>query len=176
MEVGGLQRSGRVILRRATEQDAETLSWFAAETFRETFGPDNEPNDMDAYLRKSFSPEIQRDEIANSAATVILAFDREKSDDSLIGYVHLIAHQSAIEMKRFYVAALWKGRGLSQLLFNEALEEGRRRRGRRLWLTVWERNDRAIAFYKKMGFRISGQATFQLGEDTQTDHMMEIAL
>jgi diamine N-acetyltransferase len=176
MEADGLQKSGRIIVRRAAEQDAETLSWFAAETFRETFGPDNKPSDMDDYLRKSFSPEIQRNEIANSAATIILALDRESSDDSLIGYAHLIADQSAIELKRFYVATSWKGRGLAQLLFHEALAEGHRRGGRRLWLTVWDRNDRAIAFYKKMGFRISGRAIFQLGEDTQTDHMMEIAL
>jgi diamine N-acetyltransferase len=176
MEADGLQSSGRIIVRRATDEDAEALSWFAAERFRETFGPDCKPSDMDAYLRKAFSPEIQRGEIANGAATVILASDRESSDDSLIGYVHLIADQTAIEMKRLYIAPAWKGRGLAQLLFNEALDEGRRRRGRRLWLTVWDRNERAIAFYKKMGFRISGAETFQLGEETQTDHMMEIAL
>ena len=176
MEGDGLQRSGRIIVRRATEQDAEALSWFAAETFRETFGPDSKPSDMDAYLHEAFSPEIQREEIANGAATIILASDRESSDKSLIGYVHLIADQAAIEMKRLYIATEWKGRGLAQLLFNEALDEGRRRGGRRLWLTVWDRNDRAIAFYKKIGFRISGRETFQLGEKTQTDHMMEIAL
>jgi diamine N-acetyltransferase len=176
MEAGDLQKSGRIVVRRAIEEDAESLSQFAAETFRENFGPDNKQSDMDAYLRKSFSPEIQRDEIANSAGTFILALDQESSDDNLIGYAHLIADQSAIELKRIYVATSWKGRGLAQMLFNEALDEGRRRGGSSLWLSVWERNERAIAFYKKMGFRISGSLTFQLGEDTQTDHRMEIAL
>ena len=176
MEAGDHVKSGRIVVRQATEDDAEILSRFAAQTFQETFGPDSKPSDMDAYLRKAFSPALQRAEIANNAATIILASDRESTDGGLIGYVHLIADQSAIEMKRLYIATLWKGRGLAQLLFDKALEEGRRREGQRLWLTVWEQNHRAIAFYKKMGFRISGQETFQLGEDVQTDHVMEIAL
>ena len=176
MEAEDHLKSGRIVLRQATENDAATLSRFAAQTFEETFGPDSKPSDLSAYLVKAFSPAIQRAEIADSAATIILASDRDSSDDGLIGYAHLIAHNSAIEMKRLYIATIWKGRGLAQLLFDKALEEARRLGGERLWLTAWQENFRAIAFYKKMEFRISGQETFQLGEDLQTDHVMEITL
>jgi ribosomal protein S18 acetylase RimI-like enzyme len=41
-----------------------------------------------------------------------------------------------------------------------------------LWLAVWERNPRAIAFYEKSGFDQVGRTTFKLGNDLQFDHVM----
>ena len=41
-----------------------------------------------------------------------------------------------------------------------------------LWLGVWERNLRALAFYRKWGFDIVGEQIFQLGDDPQRDLVM----
>ncbi|HEX7807692.1 MAG TPA: GNAT family N-acetyltransferase, partial [Thermoanaerobaculia bacterium] len=41
-----------------------------------------------------------------------------------------------------------------------------------VWLGVWEHNPRAIAFYEKCGFRITGKHPFLLGSDLQTDLVM----
>ena len=41
-----------------------------------------------------------------------------------------------------------------------------------LWLGVWERNARALAFYRKWGFDVVGEHTFKLGEDPQHDLIM----
>ena len=41
-----------------------------------------------------------------------------------------------------------------------------------LWLGVWEKNDKAISFYKKNGFYEFGKHTFIIGEDKQTDFVM----
>jgi ribosomal protein S18 acetylase RimI-like enzyme len=45
----------------------------------------------------------------------------------------------------------------------------RSRGARTLWLGVWERNARGIAFYRKCGFRPAGTQTFVLGTDPQRD-------
>ena len=44
--------------------------------------------------------------------------------------------------------------------------------GRHLWLGVWERNPRAIAFYAKSGFVHAGSHDFFVGADRQTDHVL----
>ena len=44
--------------------------------------------------------------------------------------------------------------------------------GRTLWLAVWQRNPRAIAFYRKYGFRDVGTHFFVVGSDHQTDRVM----
>ena len=46
------------------------------------------------------------------------------------------------------------------------------RQARTLYLGVWERNARALAFYTKQGFRDVGSRTFILGADHQTDRIM----
>jgi ribosomal protein S18 acetylase RimI-like enzyme len=37
---------------------------------------------------------------------------------------------------------------------------------------VWERNDRALAYYRKSGFVDVGSHTFVVGGDAQTDRVM----
>ena len=37
---------------------------------------------------------------------------------------------------------------------------------------MWERNERAQAFYRKHGFRKVGTQVFVVGTDPQTDHVM----
>ena len=49
------------------------------------------------------------------------------------------------------------------------LDAARARGAKTLWLGVWERNQRAVAFYEKYGFTRVGEHTFVLGSDAQTD-------
>jgi len=48
--------------------------------------------------------------------------------------------------------------------------------GRTLWLGVWERNPRAIAFYTKCGLVDVGAHAFIFGTEEQTDRVMARAL
>jgi ribosomal protein S18 acetylase RimI-like enzyme len=43
--------------------------------------------------------------------------------------------------------------------------------GRHLWLGVWERNPRAIAFYRRAGFTDVGSTFYMVGPDRQTDRV-----
>ena len=59
----------------------------------------------------------------------------------------------------------------------ERLTAAARERGpETLWLGVWERNDRARAFYAKCGFATVGEHIFLFGTDPQTDLVMVAAL
>jgi ribosomal protein S18 acetylase RimI-like enzyme len=41
---------------------------------------------------------------------------------------------------------------------------------------VWERNPKAIAFYRKNGFRVVGEHSFMLGRDQQRDLILAAQL
>ena len=60
-------------------------------------------------------------------------------------------------------------RGVAPALMDAALDAARARGAQTLWLGVWERNPRAVAFYAKYGFVRVGEHTFVLGGDAQTD-------
>jgi len=50
--------------------------------------------------------------------------------------------------------------------------EAVRRGAHTLWLGVWERNERAKAYYKKSGFTDVGSHVFMVGDDAQTDRIL----
>lgn len=179
-------------LRVATAADAERLSRFAAETFHDTFAPDNRPEDMAVYLATSFSPERQRAEIETPGSTIVLAevepavsgTAADTMNRELVGYVRItdeapppcVTGDAPLYLERLYVSRAWHGRGVAQQLMNRTLELVRARGGRTLWLGVWERNPRAIAFYRKYGFTPVGHTTFVLGTDRQTDVVMVVPI
>lgn len=166
-----------IIIRIATVEDAERVSAFAARAFAETFAADNTAEDMAAYLAATFSPELQRAEIADAATRVLLA----ESDGTVVGYAQLAAHPRPacvsgsipIEIVRFYVDRGWHGRGVAQALMRRVIDAAARMGADTLWLGVWERNPRAIAFYRKMRFEDVGSHDFVLGRDVQTDRVMQ---
>jgi diamine N-acetyltransferase len=169
------------VVRRATIADAARLSQLAATTFRETFGRDNSPDDMARYLAEAFTPDRQAAEIRDSAGAVLVAEHHDTSGHlELIGYAHVVAGvppdavqgPAPLELKRLYVAAAWHGRGVAQALMQAALDAARALGARTLWLGVWERNARALAFYNKYAFTRVGQHTFMLGGDEQTDWLL----
>ncbi len=169
------------LVRPATIADAERLSQFAAATFRESFERDNSPEDMARYLAEAFTPERQAAEIVDPAGTVLVAERGETSGDAeLVGYVHLVSGPAPaavqgpapMELKRLYVGRAWQGQGVAQALMDAALDAARVRGAQTLWLGVWERNPRAVAFYARYGFRRVGEHTFMLGDDAQTDWLL----
>ena len=167
-------------LRPATLDDAAALGWFAEHVFRDTFGPHNRPEDMDAYCAKSFSLDAQQRELADRDLHTVLAI----SGGDLAGYAQLrtgpppacVTGPHPIELKRLYVEQRWQGRGIAQTLMNHAIELAHPRGAQTLYLSVWQHNHRAIAFYAKLGFERVGVAPFRLGADLQLDPVMVRAL
>ncbi len=174
-----------LLVRPATLADAPRLSRLGATTFRETFERENTPEDMARYVTEAFTPDRQAAEITDPAGTVLLAERRGTSGDAeLVGYVHLVSGPAPaavkgpapLELKRLYVARAWHGQGVAQALMEAALDAARARSALTLWLGVWERNPRAVAFYRKYGFTRVGEHTFVLGADAQTDWVLALPL
>ena len=165
-------------IRKATPAPADTarLTAFAARTFSEAFAADNRPEDMAAYMAASFTPEHQAAELADPEVITLLA----EIGSDLAGYAQLrsgpapeeVTGPEPIELVRFYVDRRHHGRGLAQSLMTAVLAASAERGAETLWLGVWERNPRAIAFYGKSGFADVGSHEFLLGADRQTDRLM----
>ena len=62
-----------VSIRKANGKDNRLLAQIGAQVFADTFAVDNTPEDMAAYLAKSFSPEIQLSELQDPASTFFIA-------------------------------------------------------------------------------------------------------
>jgi ribosomal protein S18 acetylase RimI-like enzyme len=152
------------------------LAELGEETFREAFGSQNTPEDVTLYAAKTFAPNIQAAELADPKGFFLIA----EIEDEAAGYVRLREAAPAtrtrssrpIEIVRLYARTRWIGRGVGPALMEAALREARARGHDSIWLGVWERNARAIAFYRKWGFVEIGTQPFQLGNDLQNDLVM----
>lgn len=164
-------------IRHASAADAATLAALAERTFRDTFTEVNTPENMAAHAAASYGIDKQRAEIESDRIRTLLV----ELDGVVAGYAQLrnghhpdcVSAENAIELWRFYIDRSGIGRGLAQHLMQAVVAEAAEWNGRALWLGVWEHNPRAIAFYRKCGFVEVGAHVFRLGDDAQTDLIMQ---
>jgi ribosomal protein S18 acetylase RimI-like enzyme len=167
-------------IRRGNPDDAGLLAELGARTFSETFAADNSPGDMAAYLATSFNPAQQTAELNDAASTFYIA----EVGALAAGYAKLHAAKPAkgvegpkpVELARLYVSREWLGRGVGEALMRACIDGAQRAGHETIWLGVWERNGRGLAFYRKWNFRAVGEHFFQLGSDRQRDILMERTL
>jgi ribosomal protein S18 acetylase RimI-like enzyme len=163
-------------IRKADLSDARQLAAVAEATFREAFGAVNTPEDMDLHCRRRFSEIVQGEEILNPNMMTLLC----EENDAPIGFAQLrwerppgcVVAEAPGEIMRLYVASRWHGKGVAQELMSACIEDIRHHGSDVVWLGVWERNPRAISFYRKFGFAEVGAHTYLLGNDLQRDLVM----
>lgn len=132
--------------------------------------------DIDAYCAEAYQPDIQRREILDSGWVTSLA----ECEGRLIGFVQIRLHSpnacipdpGPAEINRIYLMQPWQGKGVADQLLEHSLQALMAGGTRWVWLGVWERNPRAIAFYRKYLFSEMGEQNFQLGSDIQRDLVM----
>lgn len=168
-----------IAYRAAATEDAGALATFAAETFVATFGHLYPPEDLAAYLAKSYGAPIQSAEIADPAIRTWLAL----REGAIVGYAQAgpmdmqAAHAPGdCELYRLYVAAEVKGAGVARALMQEVLAWAKAGEGEALWLSVWEDNARAQRFYKGYGFEHIGEHKFMVGRVADRDFIWRLPL
>lgn len=164
------------IVRLARPADARKLAELAEQTFRETFGEVNTLEDMDIHCQRSYGEAIQLAEISNPHMVTLVS----EKDGDLIGFAQLrwgaapdcVSARFPGEIQRLYVASRWHGKGIAQELMSASIAQFEERKSDIVWLGVWEKNPRAISFYRKFEFTEVGEHVFRLGTDSQRDVIM----
>ena len=184
------------MLRRAGPADACALAEFGARTFRDTYAPpfgDSTASDVEAYVAGHFGPAHQAAELADPALCTLVA-----DAGGIVGYAQvrvgatpagaddfaplpgedgppLLLPLATAELARLYVDRAWHGAGLAQILFDAARHEAAAWGAGALWFSVYQRNARALAFYRKWGARPVAAATFRMGAELQHDWLRAVA-
>lgn len=172
----------QLVIRHAQHNDADAIAHLAKRTFHDTFAADNASSDMEIYLRDTFSLERTQAELVDSNNIFLLAFAHDAAEP--IGYAKLkiekedmsVQGTRTIEIERLYVDAIAIGQGVGASLMQACLNEATALDYQAVKLGVWERNERAIAFYKRWGFETVGTRVFMLGSDRQNDFILQRAV
>ena len=173
-----------ITLKKVSIANVAQLQKIGMTTFSETFTEFNTPENLNKYFVESFSIEKLTSEINNTSSKFYLALDDVKDDTNPIGYLKVnfgesqteLKDSKALEIERIYVLKEYQGKDVGQLLYQKALTIAKQSNVEYIWLGVWEKNVRAINFYKKNGFITFDTHIFKLGDEQQTDFMMKLQL
>ena len=166
-------------IRHASADDAKVLTDLAYTTFWDAFAhhPKNAPDDLHHYMRQAFNVEQITAELGDEKSIFLIA----EIEGEPAGYAKIIIDalepgitgERLVELNRLYSHQQFLGKGIGQALMNACLTRAKEENRDVMWLGVWEYNPRAQRFYEKNGFRVVGSHVFQLGEDAQTDLLMQ---
>ncbi|MGV3464872.1 MAG: GNAT family N-acetyltransferase [Heyndrickxia sp.] len=163
-------------IKQCTLQDLRELQEISYETFYETFKDQNSPENMNAYLEKAFNIKQLEKELSNISSQFFFIYFHHE----VAGYLKIntddaqseVMGSESLEIERIYIKSEFQKHGLGKCLLNKALEIAIEKNKQKIWLGVWEENENAIAFYKKMGFVQTGAHSFYMGDEEQTDLIM----
>jgi ribosomal protein S18 acetylase RimI-like enzyme len=167
-------------IKKCTFEDLGLLQEISVETFNETFKNHNSPENMKAYLEKAFNLKQLEEELSNISSEFFFIY----SNEEIGGYLKIntndaqteILGKESIEIERIYIRKKLHKQGLGKYLINKAIEIAIERKKEKIWLGVWEKNENAITFYKKMEFVQTGIHSFYMGDEEQIDFIMTKAL
>lgn len=165
--------------QKCTLETLSVLQQLSLTTFVAAFGHQNSTEDMKVYCQQAFSLEKLKEELNNEHSIFYFL----KSGEIIVGYFKLNIEtaqsesiEGGLEIERIYLLSPYQGLGFGQIMFNKVYEIARKMNKQHLWLGVWEKNEGAIRFYERNGFRQFGKHAFLLGKDLQMDLLMELIL
>lgn len=151
----------------ATAADAAALAAFATQAFIDTYRGLDDEQEIADYVAEHFQPGAMAGVIQDPACTTLLV----RVDGQLAGYAVLrdkpapacVAGPAPLQLWRLYLGQHFIGRGLGARLMGQVHAQARRRGARTLWLGVYDRNVRAVEFYRRFGFAQVGTDQFLFG-------------
>lgn len=157
-----------IIWRNADAGDADALAHLGAATFLATFAFDHPGKPLIEHLGDAHSSAYYAEALDDPDIDILIG---ETPLGAPVGYAmvtppsHPGLQQSGdIELKRIYLLGPWQGGGNGRDLMNRVFEVAHKRGAKRLLLSVYEQNVRAIAFYERSGFIAVGETVFMVGQ------------
>jgi GNAT superfamily N-acetyltransferase len=163
-------------IRRATLDDAETVSALGARTFSDTFAHLYPPSDLETFLAYAYGLERTRRDLADPAmATWLMELDGEAigyATAGPAGLPHPDVQPGDGELNRIYVLKAFQGGGRGSLLLKTVLDWLERGGPRPLWIGVWSQNLGAQKLYESKGFAKVGEYFFPVGETRDLEFIL----
>lgn len=168
------------MIKQCTLADIQALQQISEETFYDTFAAQNSEKNMRDYLATAYLPEKLQKEMLNPNSAFYFIYEAGE----VAGYlkVNVFDAQSEhmsddhFEIERIYVRKAYQKKGYGKALMDHAMTLANAQRKKYVWLGVWEKNDNAIGFYENVGFRKIGAHAFFMGDEEQTDFILEIMI
>jgi len=164
-------------IKTVASADLPQLRDFAEHTFRVAWQHMNEPEPFETYCCENFDLETLRKEWDQPDSRFFLVYQKGELAAYLKLNFNMQPHEPldgpALQIERVYVGAEHQSLGIGAQLLDFSIKQAISSGARWIWLSVWQKAPRSVAFYEKNGFEIFGVETFWVGDDPQPDWLMK---
>jgi len=155
-------------ISRAGVKEASLLSEIARVSFIESHGHSAPEEDIQSYISRFFSEEIFAQELADDRNIYhIISCNQHAAGYSKIklnsAYPDAGMNNLA-KLERIYLLKEYYNLKLGQHLLDFLIDRMKQENQSGIWLYVWKENERAVGFYRKNGFQITGSHDFKISE------------
>jgi ribosomal protein S18 acetylase RimI-like enzyme len=163
----------KVTIRPAMSSDVAALSVLAKRSWADAFANGISSEDLAAELEDGRSEAYFADALARDDRMILIA----ETKGVLAGYAQfgdveipeVETRPGDQSIHRVYVDTELQGRGIGRRLSKAALEHPRLAHASRVFLQVWDENERAVGLYKSLGFKRIGTTQFTVGTEVMED-------
>lgn len=162
-------------IRRAGIDDVELIRSLAHDTWPDAYGKILSPQQITYMLELMYSNKALTDQML-SGHDFIIVYEDEKP----VGFAGFSAknkdERSLFRLHKLYVLPSQQGKGTGKFLLNEVIRLSRASGAMALELNV-NRHNKALHFYKKIGFQITREEDIDIGEGYfMNDYVMLLEL
>jgi len=161
--------------RQACLEDAQNLAVLATQVFLHTYATSGIRTALSGYVLTEFTPANMRRLLGDPTHLLRVA----EAQGHILAFSDLNLQSShpdvpglTTELATLYVQEHCSGRGIGSRLLSECSEHAGKAGGNsEFWLSVYFRNEPALAFYRKHGFSKRGSFPFEFGGEQHENHV-----
>lgn len=163
-----------LVIRTAEPEDINSIGYLAYQIWPSAYKDILNFEQLHYMLQYFYSPESLRDQMLKQHHIFLLA---ETEEEEPIGFASFSKIQEGIfKLHKLYVLPGLQNMNVGRSLLECVLEECNAEGGQKLQLNV-NRNNKAISFYEKLGFKIISEEDVDIGNGhIQEDYVMEKTL
>ncbi len=167
-------------LRMASEQDAVTISALSIQVFLDTYATEGVRPDLarEAHCEYAIEAFVQR--LIEPQRRFILAEYLSADRNGLLGFAEVLltvkpspaGNLAGAELVRLYIQPKAHRMGCGRSLLTRAEQLVQAEKLDSLWLTAWEGNRNARAFYERVGYADVGATTYTFQGQTYANRVL----
>ncbi|MCE2913881.1 MAG: GNAT family N-acetyltransferase [Pseudomonadota bacterium] len=165
-----------VALRLAAATDAERIAALAIQVFLDTYATEGVRPDLATEALGHYGTDAFRSRLIEARRRFVLG----ERGPGLVGFAEVILQASVApgstvfgaELVRLYVQPKAQARGIGRALLQRSEGLAEEAGLPAVWLTAWEHNSGALAFYAKQGYETIGATRYEFQGRRYTNHVL----
>jgi diamine N-acetyltransferase len=167
-------------LRMASSEDAVTISALSIQVFLDTYATEGVRPDLALEAHSEYSVDAFAQRHAEPQRRFVLAENLAEMGNGLLGFAEVLLTSlpcpagdlTGAELVRLYVQPKAQRMNLGRSLLTRAEQLVQAANIGNLWLTAWEGNHNARAFYERVGYEDVGATTYTFQGQTYPNRVL----